>query len=315
MASFRWRRAVVGARVEGTEGTAVDLSAGYCKIKAENVSLSYDLPFYPREAVSASFSSWTGTSGGPRTARLTFDVAMATSGTAATAPTWGDLMEACYFSETIAATTVYAPASAPSAPTGSSFTTGLYIDGLYFKFHGCRGNCKMRLNSGEVGMLNFEIYGVYNIPTDTSLPTVTSYESTVPAAIVSGAFTLDSQAFKFKSLEIDMGNKLAPRHDPSQSTGVFSYAFTGRDVTGTIDPEYELVATYDFFTKLTTNSEAALSLTIGSGAGTTLTIAAPQVQWTAIQPGDRDGLLVANANFRLNRNSDGGNDELTITQS
>jgi len=303
----RLRRAQIAVELEGTEGTAETLVAADAKIKAENVTYTPDIPFYPRDAVSASFSPFTGVSGGPRMAEISFETMLSGSGTAATPPAFGDALVACHMAETITTTVAYTPAS-----TGSSATVGFYADGLLYQIHGARGNLRLVLNSGEPGRAVFTFRGVYNAPTDTDLLGPTYY-STVPPAIVNGSMTLESVAMKYKSLEFDLGNKVADRADPSATHGAYSVAIVGREPTGTMDPEMLAVATYNFFSKLTTNSEAAFTLTIGSASGNKFVITAPKVQYTAVEPGDRDGMQVAGLSFQLNRSS--GNDELSIVHS
>ncbi|UUZ68080.1 hypothetical protein LP416_27835 [Polaromonas sp. P2-4] len=71
-----------------------------------------------------------------------FEVELASSGTAGTAPKWGPLLMACGFSETLVAVTsaTYAPIS-----TGDTTVTLYgYLDGILFKMTACKG-------TGELG--------------------------------------------------------------------------------------------------------------------------------------------------------------------
>jgi len=383
----RIARGQIAAREEETEGTAITLSNTYADIKCENVTFTPDLPFYPRAATSASFSRFAGTSGGPRFAEIAFEVSIAGSGTAGTAPSWGPLLKACGFYESLVASTsaTYGPRTAnPSTtvdsdsnsgqkvlnvtsttgfykgdlihidPTGvgggaetgvvdsvqagtsltlasnlsnthtavqadivtpypGCLTLGWYVDGLLYKIHGARGNVRLMLNSGEPGKFAFTFRGAYNAITDTDLLSSITYESTVPPAIVSGAMTLDSQSLKYKSLEFDMGNALADRVDASATGGAYSCAIAKREPTGTIDPENLAVATYNFLTDMTGNGEGSFTLGIGSASGNTITVTAPAIQYSAVEPGDRDGLSVANLSLRLNMSS--GDDEILIVNT
>ena len=119
-----WRKAQIAAALEGTEGTAETLDAGDAKIKAENISLTYDFPFYSREnTVSASMSKFTGTFAGPRTGTLSFDVVIAGSGTLDTAPGFGVLLQACGFDEVVTGSTsvAYTPESVVTAGGDAAF--------------------------------------------------------------------------------------------------------------------------------------------------------------------------------------------------
>jgi len=309
------KRSQIAVELETVEGSVETLVAADAKIKAENVTYTPDLPFYPRDAVSASFSPFTGTSGGPRMAEIAFETALSGSGTAATPPAWSDAIRACGMDEAITTTVTYTPVSTVTVGgDGGSATVGLYYDGMLYRIHGARGNFRLILPSGEPGKIAFNFRGVYNEPTDTALLAPTYY-TTVPPAIVSGSMTLDSQALRYKSLEFDMGNQLADRPDPSLAAGAYSVCITGREPSGTINPEMLAAGTYNFFNKMTTNSEGAFTITVGSVSGNKYVITAPKVQFTAVEPGDRDGVQVASLSFQLNRSANAGEDELSIVHS
>jgi hypothetical protein len=247
---------------------------------------------------------------------------LAGSGTAGTEPGWANLVEGCgYMVLPITSTSVIIRPLSQIHTTatinyGRSVTLGCYIDGLLFKLVGARGNVKWALNSGETPKASFEFQGVYVLPSDTALLSAPTYDTTIPQAIINGSFTLDTVAMKYKSLEIDTGNKLAIRHNPSSAQGALSCAITGRNVTGSMDPEYELAATYNYFSKMTTNDPAALTLTIGATSGNIITVTAPNVQYSAIQPGDRDGLQVGNLSLAfISTFTDGGSTTVNNTSA
>jgi hypothetical protein len=185
-------------------------------------------------------------------------------------------------------------------PYPGSLTLGWYVDGLLYKIDGARGNVRLILNSGEPGKFAFTFRGAYNEPEDVNLVTSITYETTVPPAIVSGSMTLDTIALKYKSLELDMGNTLADRVSPSEAGAACSTVIASKEPTGTLDPEMLAVATYNYFSDMTGNGEGAFTLTDGSAAGNIVTITGPKFQYTAVEPGDRDGLSVAGLTVSLN---------------
>jgi len=371
----RISRGQIAVREEESEGTAIAITAAaYLDVKPENVTYTPDIPFYPRAATSASFSRFAGTSGGPRFAEIAFEVSIAGSGTAGTAPSWGPLLKGCGFYERLVASTsaIYGPrtarpvtsvdadsnlgqkvlnvastqdfhggdlihidkdASGGGAETGvvdtvqdgvsltlvdnltythtavqadavmpypGSVTLGWYVDGLLYKIDGARGNVRLILNSGEPGKFAFTFRGAYNEPEDVNLITSITYESTVPPAIVSGSMTLDTVALKYKSLELDMGNTLADRPHVDEAGAALSVVIADREPTGTLDPEMLAVATYNYFSDMTGNGEGAFTLTDGSAAGNIVTITGPKFQYSAVEPGDRDGVGVAGLTVSLN---------------
>jgi len=311
-----WRRGQIAAKSESTEGTAETLTASEAKIKAENISLSYDFPYYSRENVADAYmSKFTGTLAGPRTGTLSFEVAVAGSGTVDAAPGWGVLFQMCGFDEVITASTSvgYTPESTVTAGgDAGSGTIALFVDGKKYALMGSRGNLKIMAPTGNVGKFSFEFHGIYIEPSDTALLSI-SHETTVPPAIVSGAFTLGSYAYKANNLEIDMGNTLALRPDASATQGGFSYVITNRNPTGTLDPEETAAATKNIWSTATANTEGALTLTIGASAGNIITVTAPKVQLRPGGLGDRDRVVTADLALEFNRSS--GDDEVSVVQT
>ncbi|MEA3225245.1 MAG: hypothetical protein U9Q07_04780 [Planctomycetota bacterium] len=306
-----WRRGMVAIKAEATEGTAIALTATEATMKVENPSLSTDLPFFSRAAViRSSFSKFSGISGGPRTQEISFDVLVAGSGTKDTAPSWGPALIACGFAETVTGSTSVAYNTASSS-LGSA-TVALYVDGKIYKIHGARGNVRFSFNAGEPNRMSFTFKGVYNPPTDGDLLSPT-YESTVPPAWVSGAFSLDSQSFCFSTMDIDMQNNLVNRPCPSSTHGILSVGYAGRDPVGSFDPEETAAATYDIWDKTTDNNEGALTTVVGATTGNIITYTAPKVQFNAPSLGDREGIAINSCSFDLNASS--GDDEFVITQT
>jgi hypothetical protein len=197
-------------------------------------------------------------------------------------------------------------------PYPGSLTLGWYVDGLRYQIDGARGNVRIVLNTGEPGKLAFTFRGAYNEPTDVDLLSSITYETTIPPAIVNGSMTLDSQSLRYKSLEYDMGNSLSDRADPSETHGGLSTIIAFREPTGTIDPEMLAYATYRFFNQMATNQEGAFTLTVGGSAGNITTITAPKIQYTAVEPTDRDGMQVGGVTLQLNRSAAAGEDEFVI---
>lgn len=311
-APLLFKRAVVGAKVEASEGTAETLVAADFDIEAENISIGPDLPFFPKEAVSGSLSKFKGTSGGPRLTRISFETEIRGSGTNTTPPSWFTLLRGCAFGETIGGSEVDGD---PISTAFETLTLAVNVDGVEFKIHGAMGTLRITEVSGEPGKIAWEFLGVYNEPTDVALPVVPSYDDQTAEAFVGAVATLGGDSFLFKTLEIDMAQVLTPREKPSAPGGVFSVRVTDRMPTFSIDPEMDAVATENFFNDLTTNVEQALAIQHGTVAGNIVKIGAPACQYEGLEPVDRDGILVLNATGRLNRNSAGGDDEINIETS
>ena len=107
-----------------------------------------------------------------------------------------------------------------------------------------------------------------------------------------------------------MANVVTLRGSVNALSGYLSAIITGRKPTMTFDPEMVTVATYDFYGKLRSNNEGALSTVLGASSGNIITNTAPKVQYVGINPADRGGINTLGMDCRLNKNS--GDDELSI---
>jgi len=96
---------------------------------------------------------------GQQVGMATFDVEIAGSGTAGTAPRWGRLLRACGFGEAIVATTsvTYAPAMTGIIGVSLDFNN----DGNRHQLTGCRGNATFNLAAGDIPKISFEMMGLY----------------------------------------------------------------------------------------------------------------------------------------------------------
>jgi len=86
---------------------------------------------------------------------------------------------------------------------------------------------------------------------------------------------------------------LAMPPDMAATDGFGEVQITGRDPTGSYDPESELVATEDPWADLIADTALALSIgAIGATAGNIIDVDMPAVSYRDISPGDRDGIRI-----------------------
>jgi hypothetical protein len=193
-----------------------------------------------------------------------------------------------------------------------SLTLGSYEDGMRKLLKGARGKVKFAHKSGEPVMMNYEFQGVDGGVSDLALLSGVTYETTVPPAFLSAQFLIDAFAAKVGEIDIDVASELSERDDINAAVGILSYAYGGRKVSGSFNPEMMTVAAYDLFTKLIAGITAILDFTVGSVAGNKFRFYAPTIQYTKIDDQDRGGIAVASCQFDLNGSITPGNDELTI---
>ena len=92
--------------------------------------------------------------------------------------------------------------------------------------------------------------------------------------------------------------------------GILHHYVADRDPKIVISPEFNTIATYDWFSKHNTYAALAFSLLVGSIAHNKFTIAAPKLQITKPTEGDRGNKLVTDLDCLCCVNA--GDDEVTI---
>jgi hypothetical protein len=213
------------------------------------------------------------------------------SGTAGIAPEIDPLLLACNFTASTVASTsnTYAPNS--KTTDAQSVTIYFYLDGLLHKIVGARGTFDIDLKAGEYGGISWEFTGIYAGPTDTTMATGVAFDATVPPRFVSASFAIDSYAAIIESMKVKIANEIVRRPSANAATGILEYFCKDRKITGDIDPEAVLLATKDFWTMWSGNSQVALTATVGSVAGNRCVISGAQVQLDGLKYGDRENIL------------------------
>jgi hypothetical protein len=193
-----------------------------------------------------------------------------------------------------------------------SLTQGSYEDGVRKLLKGSRGKVKFGFKSGEPVLLDFDFQGVEAGVSDLSFLADVAYENTKPPVFLSALFSVDAYSAKIGEMDIDVGNVLAERDDINDQRGILSFVITGRNVSGSFNPEMVLAAAHDFHSKWFSGAEMVVDFTIGSVAGNKFRFYIPRAQYTKVEDEDRDGLQLAKSAFNLNGSLLYGDDELTI---
>jgi hypothetical protein len=246
---------------------------------------------------------------GQRLVGVSFDVEIAGSGTAGTAPKWSALMQACGFSETIVATTsvTYAPIS-----TGFKGVTLYYFaDGVRHKVTGCRGSWSMSLQAGEIPKISFEYTGLFNAPTDESQPTLT-YSNQADPVVVNSANTTPIKVHNYaaclESFSLSVANETPFRQLAGCTQQVM---ITDRKPEGEVTIEAPTIAGKNFFTAASGQTLDEFSWTHGTTAGNIVTFTAPTCNLGSPEYEDSDGIIMLKLPFMPIPTS-AGNDEFTI---
>jgi hypothetical protein len=240
---------------------------------------------------------------------ITFQVELAGSGTAGTAPRFGSILQACGFSETIVASTsvTYAPVSA----SFSSATIYFNNDGVLHKATGCRGTFTLNAAVGEIPTIDFTMVGVYNAPTDTAAPAVTYSNQASPLVFKQGntsGFQFFTYAGCLQSVTFDVANSTVYRELVGCTKEVL---ITDRKPAGTVMIEAPTLATKDYFNIAQTETTGNLTFLHGTTAGNRVTFTAAQCDISNPSYGDQDGVQMLNIPY-LAVPTTAGNDEVSL---
>jgi hypothetical protein len=246
---------------------------------------------------------------GQRLVSVSFDVEIAGSGTAGTAPKWSALMQACGFSETIVAVT-----SVTYAPISTAFkgvTLYFFADGVRHKVTGCRGTWSMTLETGEIPKISFSFTGIFNAPTDETQPSPTFSDQADPV-VVNSANTATLQVHGYaaclSAFSLDLANETPFRQLAGCTQQIM---ITDRKPEGEVTIEAPTIAAKNYFSAASAQTADQFSWTHGTTAGNIVTFTAPTCNLGSPEYEDSDGIIMLKLPF-MPQPTAAGNDEFTL---
>jgi hypothetical protein len=256
---------------------------------------------------------------GTRFVECGFDVELANSGTAGTAPAWAPLLRACGMAESVLAT----PARVEYTPVSASFssvTIYYHLDGVRRVALGCMGNVEIMLNEGGAPMLRFSFVGLDGGRTATADPSVTLTAFRAPQ-VVSDVNTGDinlgctysagalssGTVYPSRGLSINLNNTVSRK----ALLGGQAVQISNRDVQGQMQLDLTAAQEVSFLTDINSNTNTTLGFSHQTGAGVGILLHAPQAQ--RVDPNDQEyeGDVHMGLNLRFTPTT-AGNDELRL---
>lgn len=240
---------------------------------------------------------------------LTFEVELAGSGTAGTAPKYDALLDACGMAGTVVSST-----SVTYAPVSDSFAScsiHVYADGIRHIMTGCRGTFSISASVGEIPVISFTMTGIYNAPTDTSTPSATYSNQDTPKVFKAGNTTSLSvlgYAASLESFSFDVANEVLYRELVGSSKSV---DITNRAPEGEVVIEAPSLADKDYFTVANNDTTGSITFQHGQTAGNIVTFTAPNCDIGNPSYSDSDGIIMLNLPYVAVPGSS-GNDEVSI---
>jgi len=238
-----------------------------------------------------------------------FEVELAGSGTAGTAPKYGPILKACGLSETVVATT-----SVTYAPVSSSFSSAtIYynVDGLLHRLTGCRGTFEIKGQVGEIPTLAFTMTGVYNAPTDTAQATATYSNQATPLIFKQGntsGFSALSYSGVLQSITMNLAGDIQYRELVG---GNKEALFVDRKPAGNFVIEAPYMASKDYFTAAVNTTQGTMAFTHGVTAGNIFAFSAAQVSLQNPSYSELNGITMLTVPF-IAAPTSAGNNEFTL---
>lgn len=307
-----FRNAGLYIKPEVTEGTdsvpagsnAILVSSLNININQNTVDLAYVRPYFGNSQNLQVEQFMT----------LDFEVDIAGSGTAGTAPKWGPVLLGCAFAETLTALT--SAAYNPISTALPSNTIYYYLDGILHKMLGARGTVSFELSANARPMMKYTYTGMYGGIVAGTAPTPDFSGFKVPVA-VSGTNTTGTVAgltvgcgagmIEIAKFSFDMSNEVSHR----QLVGCTSVALGDRKPKGSISLQLTDLSVKNWHAYVTAGTAEALTIQHGTAAGNIVEFAFPKVQLSNRKYSDDKG--IAMIDFDLIIQPDTGNDEVVIT--
>lgn len=281
------RKTVILVKVETTPGVdAVPTGAANAMqvselsitpLDAANIDLNYVRPYF------GSSESLVGTA----SIKCSFKVFLAGSGTAATAPAWGQVLQAAALGETLGLTVPNRVEYQVVTDLLKTVTIYWFDDGVLHKLFGAFANVQMMANSGEAPAYKFDFIGTdggisalanptavlsaWKTPPPVTKANVT--DITLGCTYSAGALT-GGTVVNSKGLTLDFGNQVAFNPLLTNETVVL----TDRKMTGKIMLDLTAAQEVAFMANVKANALQGLGFAVGTVAGNKTLHFMPAVQ-------------------------------------
>lgn len=237
-----------------------------------------------------------------------FQVEIAGSGVAGTAPAYSGLLRSCGLAETINAgvDVRYSPVS----EAFESLSLRINVDGIEHIIIGARGSVSFDLVVKDIPVMNFTFTGLYGGVTDLAAVTPTYAGYITPEgvnAVNTSGFSVHGFAGLLQSISVDLANSVVFRTLVGQET----VELTDRRMSGNLVIQAPLTAEKDFFEISNQGTLGAVTVTHGIIAGNTVTLSMPTVQLKSPTYQDSDGIVMLSMETMI-LPTQAGNDEFEL---
>jgi hypothetical protein len=317
MSNRKIRNSALTAKIETTAGTDAAPTG------ADNAILLTEITVDPLDATNVNRDLVRGYFGGSEqlvstaSIKAGFTVELAGSGTAATPPAFGVLLQACGMAESALTSpnrVEYTPVS-----TGLKTATMDYVDdGLIHKLLGSMGTMSLSAKVGERPTMKFDFIAqdggqaegsVTPDYTDFKKPVTMTKANTVDITLgctyATGAIS-SGTVYSSTGLEVSLGNAVAFNALINQEF----VDITDREVVGKVMFKLTAAEELAFTAIVKANTTQSLGFTIGTATGNKVIIFMPKVQLLNYKKSEMNGNRMISYDIRAVPNA--GNDEIRL---
>jgi len=244
---------------------------------------------------------------------MSYEVEIAGSGDAGTAPAWMELLEGCGMAAPVlTADTDAVQNFAPAGIATTSLAQYHWISDQRRKAVGMAGSFIMDFTAGAYPFIGFQWLGLIAPATPfdkvaAPATTLTRWKKPVEVNTDNTDFTLDGYAPRMRSLRLDAGVQTSIRN----LVGARYVRRGNHAITGTAVIEAPDIATKDYIDRLRKGDVVPWALQHGTVEGNIIELECPEAQITDIAEGEEDEILMWTIQFVCT--VDNGLPDLTIT--
>lgn len=241
--------------------------------------------------------------------KLSFKVELAPSGTPGVAPGWGILLRACGVAETIVPDT--SVTYNPITDDAESVSIHIFIGNTRHVILGARGTATFEMSASSIPYIMFEFTGLFTLPSEQVrvLPNLDNWQPPQEVTPAFSELTIAGNAgLTIRKFMMNMGNQVEPRF----LIGPQEILITEKSEQIELTMQAVPLTTFDPYALAFNQSEVAISMRHGVGAGRIFTFATPRAQMQRPQ-GLESPQNIVEWPLRLVPRTNLGNDQWTLT--
>ena len=296
--------AVVGIKAESSDYT-LNAPVAADAFEAFDITISPQGENFVRQETSSHFGKLDSL---PSGAMMEISFKVSAMGTGATGPVtpphWATAVKACGCRMVLsgADTHTFNPFSTFDGAGDNpalSYSFAAWFDGVRYMAKGSMGNLVMTWAMGAPLELGFTFRGAYVSVADAAIVVPSGVSTEKPPQLLGAGFTSLGFAAAIESFSIDLGNVLSNVIDANDANGIKGVTISDRRITGSFNPNMELIANEDFFGDWRAGTTGVLTTgLLGPAAGNQIQLVANRISYNAPPvPGDRESIQVVEIPF------------------